>query len=149
MSQDLYSQIVYASQASDSLTDADVLDIMKKSQTRNNQSGISGILLYQNRAFLQFIEGPADEIQDLFLRINADQRHKDIRILNTANSERLLMPTWAMAYCSPGQEDAAINEMFTLKQRQAQAICELLPEPIAEPFLTMLAGGTAGKTEAA
>ena len=139
-----FLRIVYESQASASLSEAEVIDILRKSQVRNNQDKISGILLFQGRRFLQFIEGPPQAVQALFARIAKDPRHQDIRILSETNDEKLLMPTWAMAYSSPTLE-LHKGDTFLLGQRQAQSICELLPEQIARPFLEQLSD----KSEAA
>lgn len=136
-----YVQLVYESLASGSLVEADVLDILRKSQVRNNQVGISGILFFHGHRFLQFIEGPASEVERLFDRINEDPRHREIRVLTRAESERLLMPTWAMAYTSPTVDQIPAGDSFTLRRREALAICELLPGHIAKPFLELLADG--------
>ena len=132
-----FLQIVYASQASESLTEADVLEILRNSQLRNNQLKISGLLLFKERQFLQFIEGPADEVQALYARIAQDPRHHTLRVLSETTGDRLLMPTWAMAYTSPTHESAK-GDAFVLDFGQALAICEVLPEHIARFFLEYL-----------
>lgn len=116
------------------------MDILRKSQTRNHQAGISGLLLFRGQHFLQFIEGPVAEVERLFERISRDARHSDVRLLSKNASERLVMPTWAMAYTSPAQDHASSREAFTLGQREALAVCELLPAKIARPFLDLLVG---------
>ena len=137
-----YLQFVYESVASDSLVEADVLDILRKSQVRNNQAGISGILLFHGRRFLQFIEGPAGEVERLVERIGQDPRHREIRVLEKTESGRLVMPTWAMAYTSPAVDRIPAGDSFMLRRREAQAICELLPPHVARPFLDLLASDT-------
>ena len=42
-----FLQLVYASQASESLTESDILEILRNSQLRNNQDKISGLLLFK------------------------------------------------------------------------------------------------------
>lgn len=135
-----FTQIVYESLASESLVEADIVEILKKSQVRNNQARISGILLFKDRRFLQFIEGSAGEIDALYQRIASDSRHCEIRILAKCVSEQLLMPTWAMAYSSPTLDRSTLGETFVLASQQALTICELLPENIARPFIDLLSG---------
>lgn len=135
-----FTQIVYESLASESLVEADILEILRKSQVRNNQARISGILLFKDRRFLQFIEGSAAEIDALYERIAGDPRHREIRILVNCVSEQLLMPTWAMAYTSSTLDRSALGETFVLASQQAMSICELLPENIARPFIDLIAG---------
>jgi hypothetical protein len=133
-----FLQLVYASQASESLTESDILEILRNSQLRNNQDKISGLLLFKDRQFVQFIEGPADEVQALYARIAQDPRHHTLRVLSETTGDRLLMPTWAMAYTSPVLEPAK-GDAFVLGFRQALGICEMLPEHIARFFLEYLA----------
>lgn len=132
-----YLQIVYSSQASESLTETDILEILRSSQRRNNQVKVSGLLLFSNRLFLQFIEGPQAEVEALFARIAADPRHHDLHILAKARSEQLLMPTWAMAYTTSALAQAQ-GDSFILGLPQALAICEVLPDHIAGHFLDYL-----------
>ena len=133
-----FSRIVYESLASESLIEADVLDILRKSQVRNNQERVSGILFFKGGRFLQFIEGPHQAVDALLARITKDPRHRDIRILSETTGDELLMPTWAMAYTSSSPEQNS-SDTFVLGQQQLQSICELLPELIAQPFLAQLA----------
>lgn len=133
-----YLQIVYESQASESLTEADVLEILRKSQVCNNRAGISGLLVFKDGRFLQFIEGPPQEVKALYARITEDPRHRDLRLLNETGSDSLLMPTWAMAYTS-SDPSGGLGDNFVLAHRQALSICELLPEHIAGHFLSWLA----------
>ena len=79
----------------------------------------------------------ADEVQALYARIAQDPRHHTLRVLSETTGDRLLMPTWAMAYTSPVLEPAK-GDAFVLGFRQAQGICEMLPEHIARFFLEYL-----------
>lgn len=133
-----FMQIVYESLASDSLGEEEVLNILRKSQVRNNQAHISGILLFRGQRFLQFLEGPPEQVEALYERIERDPRHHGLHVLSKTNGEKLLMPTWAMAYAA-ARKVANGDETFVLNYRQAIAICELLPDHIGGPFLKLLA----------
>lgn len=136
-----FMQIVYESLASDSLGEEEVLDILRKSQVRNNQAHVSGILVFCGGRFLQFLEGPPDQVEALYERIERDPRHHELRVLSRTDGEKLLMPTWAMAYAS-ARKVANGDETFALNHRQAVAICELLPDHIGGPFLKLLASAS-------
>jgi hypothetical protein len=70
--------ICYISRAADSLTDADIDELLKYSSHSNNQEEINGILLYNDRNFLQVLEGDEDEIKVLYQKIAADDRHDTV-----------------------------------------------------------------------
>jgi hypothetical protein len=70
--------ICYISRASDSLTDADIDELLKYSSRYNNQEKINGILIYNDRNFLQVLEGNENAIKVLYHKIAADDRHDTI-----------------------------------------------------------------------
>ena len=47
--------------------------------------------------FLQILEGPADAVRQTFRRIESDQRHADIFILEETDIEARDFPEWSMA----------------------------------------------------
>jgi len=51
-------RLLYTSQAREDLTEADVLDILKKSRSNNEQTRVTGILCYSKQDFIQVLEGP-------------------------------------------------------------------------------------------
>jgi len=44
----------------------------------NNRLGIGGVLIYSNETFFQVIEGDADQVESLFLKIKSDSRHFNV-----------------------------------------------------------------------
>ena len=59
----------------------DVFTLSKQASPRNFAEEITGILLQRNGHFLHVIEGPKEYVEDLFLRIIRDDRHKNLNIL--------------------------------------------------------------------
>ncbi|WP_337661275.1 BLUF domain-containing protein [Erythrobacter sp. Alg231-14] len=91
----MLSQYLYISTAP-SLTRDDVAAILDSSARNNPARGITGLLLYNGRNFLQLLEGEGAELDALMKRIGQDRRHTGVSLLNkTAVSERAC-PQWAM-----------------------------------------------------
>jgi hypothetical protein len=67
--------ICYISRAADSLTDDYIDELLKYSSRYNNQEKINGILIYNDRNFLQVLEGNEDAIKVLYHKIAVDDRH--------------------------------------------------------------------------
>jgi len=63
----------------------------------NNKKGhITGALICRSDLYLQYLEGPAETIDETFDKIKQDDRHVEVKILKEgAHSERLF-PSWAM-----------------------------------------------------
>ena len=134
-----YLQLIYESIPTDGLQEEEVMEIMRRSQARNYDLRISGVLLYDGEHFLQLIEGPRDAVLELFDRIAVDTRHRHVEVLDERPIATPLMATWAMAYCSPqaGQLRTG-DDNFVLDAELARKLCQLLPDYIGRHFLERL-----------
>lgn len=132
-------QIVYKSLANPGLEEANVLDILRVSQTRNQVARISGLLVYRAPVFVQLLEGPEAAVLALYERIAHDSRHHAVEDIERCEAERSAMPTWAMGYFSPSA-DAFAHEQdwFVFSDKQVLKICEAMPPHIGAPFLDVL-----------
>ncbi len=71
--------ICYVSKASEHITNDDVKDIFKITESTNNATGISGILLHSFDNFFQVLEGEKKDLIHLYEeKIKKDTRHTDI-----------------------------------------------------------------------
>ncbi|MCF7567647.1 BLUF domain-containing protein [Sabulilitoribacter arenilitoris] len=52
--------------------------IYSKAKENNNKNGISGILIYKKKNFLQVLEGEEDVVNATFKRILNDKRHHNV-----------------------------------------------------------------------
>ena len=75
-----------------------VRDLLDHARTKNAEMGVTGLLCYDNRQFLQIIEGETHVIMDLFFAIQSDPRHTNLRILHEGDIDRRAFSDWKMAY---------------------------------------------------
>ena len=78
--------------------DAEVASILAVSKVNNRASGVTGALLFSSECFAQALEGPVDEVEATFERIQCDPRHHDTVILQAGPVERREFGEWSMAY---------------------------------------------------
>jgi hypothetical protein len=76
-----FKSLIYVSKAEDNVEYDEILDILTHSWKYNHNSYISGMLLYDNRHFMQIIQGPILTIDKLYARISHDPRHTDIKLI--------------------------------------------------------------------
>lgn len=76
-----FKSLIYVSKAEDDVEYDEILDILTHSWKYNHNSYISGMLLYDNRHFMQIIQGPILTIDKLYARIENDSRHTDIQLI--------------------------------------------------------------------
>ena len=83
-------QIAYASIRSPDLGDDQIVDDIALPAYRKNRGlEITGCLWFDDVYFLQFIEGPRQNLEDLYRIILADDRHYDVReLVNRPITER-------------------------------------------------------------
>ncbi len=81
--------------------------ILAASRRNNAQDGVTGALLYFEGNFAQVLEGDFDAVQRTFERIQADDRHDDVVLLQAQPIENRMFGEWAMALASVEAPDAA------------------------------------------
>lgn len=91
----MISQYLYISTAP-SLTRDDVDSILASSQRNNPVRGVTGLLLYNGRNFLQLLEGEESELVSLMVKISHDPRHTGISMIGRKMVEERACPDWAM-----------------------------------------------------
>ena len=91
----MLSQCLYISTAP-SLSREEVDAILEASARNNPAPGITGLLLYNGRNFLQLLEGEVEDIEALMERISADSRHTGVSILHIGTIAARVCPDWAM-----------------------------------------------------
>lgn len=105
-------QLIYFSQANKPTDSSILADILATSRANNDRLGISGLLLYENRHFLQVLEGERDSVEVLYRSIKRDPRHKNVTLITTIDEAERLFTGWAMAHYEFGPEDAELLQSF-------------------------------------
>ncbi len=93
----LYS-LVYTSTATKVFSDEELLDLLATSRANNETADITGLLLYRDGRFVQFLEGPEQQVRDVYSRITADRRHTAVRTLVDGRPSQRTFAEWSMGY---------------------------------------------------
>jgi hypothetical protein len=93
-------QVEYFSQAADGLSMDEVNRLATSSSARNHARDISGWLSYDRVCFFQCLEGEASVIDELFGKILADPRHRDIVTISNRPIARRNFKGWAMNFAA-------------------------------------------------
>ncbi|MWD29689.1 blue light sensor protein [Aquicoccus sp. SCR17] len=86
----------YLSAAQLELSDADIAALANRSQVRNRNLDITGLLLFDGGYFMQTLEGPRDAVAEVFRDILKDPRHSAISPFAVKFISDRKFPTWAM-----------------------------------------------------
>ncbi|WP_419730356.1 BLUF domain-containing protein [Lichenicola sp.] len=77
---------------------ANIESILAASRENNRRAGISGALLFSDGCFAQVLEGDLDAVDEAFERIQCDERHRDVTVLESGPIAARDFPSWSMAF---------------------------------------------------
>lgn len=90
--------VVYISSAVNFMAEDDLSQILKISRVNNTQQNLTGLLLFSEGTFMQFLEGEDDNVDQTFEKIERDPRHRDLfKIMDGPIAQRNFTE-WSMAF---------------------------------------------------
>ncbi|SFL36955.1 BLUF domain-containing protein [Methylobacterium pseudosasicola] len=95
-------RLVYASknllEMSEAEASAAIAQILETSRRNNAKVEVTGALLFNGGAFAQVLEGPRRAVESTFERIQRDERHGEVTVLQCGPAERRGFPNWSMGF---------------------------------------------------
>ena len=89
-------RLLYASRATDDVSQEELLKILSQSKAHNPESSITGVLCVSGRIFLQVLEGGRMQVNALYNHIASDPRHTDVVILSYEEISERKFACWSM-----------------------------------------------------
>jgi hypothetical protein len=119
-------RLIYASRAvsTNGVSSEQVRMILLKAIQHNRVSAITGLLVAGDGRFLQFLEGPTDEVDTTFARIRQDPRHADIVVIARGPAERRLFRDWNMSHHQVASTDQTLLAEFGLSHFEPETLNE-------------------------
>jgi hypothetical protein len=72
--------------------------ILKSSRRNNARVGVTGALLFNSGCFAQVLEGSSSAVSETFERIQWDERHSDVLVLEYGPVAARAFPDWSMSF---------------------------------------------------
>lgn len=96
-------RLIYASRAAEALTTTDQEQILESSRRNNGKAGVTGLLAFGAREFLQCLEGSREAVNATYARILSDPRHHDIQLIDCRDVDRRWFGEWGMHGLPPSR----------------------------------------------
>jgi hypothetical protein len=126
-------RLVYVSTARPGLSDSDIEDLLNVAQSNNDERYLTGYLVHNGPSFMQLLEGPKAEVDEIYARIVKDQRHSGVtRILAEWTTERAF-PNWSMNYFRVDQH----GSVGTMISRQQDSVDSLMDAGVPRDVLRL------------
>lgn len=106
------SAVVYQSRAVNPLSPSDLLQLTLAAQARNRHEALTGVMLYDNQTFFQWLEGPRDSVDRVMQSIYRDRRHTSIEVLSTQTVPARTFPEWDMGLAVTGANLGSLPDQF-------------------------------------
>jgi hypothetical protein len=90
--------LTYVSTAVEPFTPADLTALLAGCRERNARAGVTGMLLYKDRNFMQVLEGEPDAVRGVHARIERDPRHRGLLTLLQESVDAPQFPDWSMGF---------------------------------------------------
>ncbi|TGD82467.1 BLUF domain-containing protein [Hymenobacter wooponensis] len=91
-------QTIYISRFHNNPTEEQLTELLQQARLKNHRLLITGILLYASGRVLQVLEGPEQEVREVFEAITHDPRHYQIVTLADIVVPRRQFPDWSMGF---------------------------------------------------
>ncbi len=104
-------QLVYRSRATRPMDHAGLRALLLQARERNALEDLTGLLVYHEGCFVQWLEGPASGVERVWQSIQHDDRHTEVEALPTPWSPLRLFAGWQMQLASsedPAAESTAV-----------------------------------------
>ena len=100
-------RLLYASRAVDNTQPA-VQAILDSARRHNQDSGVTGVLVYGGGVFMQAIEGGRQAVSDLYGTISRDPCHKDVALLHYEEIVERRFGSWTMGLVDVSRVNASV-----------------------------------------
>jgi hypothetical protein len=127
----LLSNLVYRSRAVQPLSAPELHELALAAQSRNRNEAITGLVLYDDDRFFQWLEGPTDSVERIMRSIWNDPRHTDIEVLHNQPTAARVFGEWNMKLAAQGPNSVSWRDDVIEPPREV--IDYLRQDPDAAP----------------
>lgn len=113
----MLSHLVYISKREPKCTDEEIEKILRACQENNSKIDTTGVLLYTDKQFVQYLEGEYKKIMGLYDKIKGDERHKKVALITSGPIKERLFPSWEMGSKELDFNNIQYNSNITLEDK--------------------------------
>src|SRR5689334_5958390 len=92
----MLAHLAYVSVRKKNCTEEEIEKILASCQINNAPLDITGVLLYSENKFIQYVEGESTALMALYDKIKKDARHEKAVMISYSPIQARLFPSWQM-----------------------------------------------------
>lgn len=107
----MLNRLVYFSERA--CDDQALTGLVQQAAAANKKRNVTGLLMADERCFIQILEGPRGAVSALFQEISRDPRHRHLILVEMSEIAQCSYPAWGMAQASdPAKVEAAWDRVM-------------------------------------
>jgi hypothetical protein len=142
------SALVYRSRATKPLSDIDLFYLLAQARQRNEETGLTGLLLYDRGWFFQWLEGPTAHLGRTWNRIRRDPRHGRVTVVADQPIPLRIYADWTMGFAHRDRQHGAVLNGFVTADVEMLEDLHLNPDkaPNILAAFNRMAGGSSSRS---
>lgn len=104
--------------------------LVHRARKKNRALGVTGHMIYLNRTFTHWIEGPSDAVEAVWQRVQRDERHQNVELLMRREQMVRRFPSTPLGFASTAYfctyQDASFSEATGLDVLRLKSLPGLL-----------------------
>lgn len=87
--------------ATRNLSEKDLENILLAARQRNEKHQVTGVLLYSDGRFMQYLEGASSDLHEILAHVKSAKQHGDLEFGVMTPIDRRAYKSWSMAFVAP------------------------------------------------
>ena len=113
------TKLVYVSGGVKPFSPSDLGSLLQIARAKNEQVGVTGLLLYHKQSFFQILEGESEAVAKTFARIAQDKRHHRLMLLSKLDSKERSFGEWSMGFVDADHATARLPGFVKLLEAKS------------------------------
>ncbi|MFD1001036.1 BLUF domain-containing protein [Ohtaekwangia kribbensis] len=113
----MLTHLVYVSTRKRNCTDEEIEKILAACRTNNGPLDITGVLLYSDTRFIQYVEGKSTALTSLYDKIKKDARHEKVVMISYNPITDRIFPSWQMGSLKMTSDDISFITDITSQDK--------------------------------
>lgn len=113
----MLTHLVYVSARKRNCTDEEIEKILAACRTNNGPLDITGVLLYSDTRFIQYVEGKSTALTSLYDKIKKDTRHEKVVMISYNPITERIFPSWQMGSLKMTSDDISFITDITSQDK--------------------------------
>lgn len=89
-------RLMYVSTAKPGLTEEELAHLVADASEKNHRQHVTGALAFNGINFAQVLEGPDEEVAEIYMAIQQDARHSGVILVSEKAIAERFYPNWGM-----------------------------------------------------